>query len=240
MKTIGIIGGLTWQSTLTYYRKINERVQEKLGGEHSARILLYSVDFAEIDAAQKQDDWQAEAAILIKAAGRLKAGGADFWLMACNTTHAVAEQVVQEIDLPFLHIAEVTADAVLADGLHTVVLTGTHYTMQLPFYREVLERKGLRVILPSASQQESIARIVDQELTHGIIRAESLQIFRAMLISWQAQGAEAVILGCTEIGLLINQENLAFPVYDTALLHAAVAADLALADAKTEMTKLKV
>lgn len=237
MRTIGIVGGLTWQSTLTYYRTINERVQQKLGGEHSARILLYSLDFAEIDAAQQQDDWQAEAAILVEAANRLKVAGADFWLMACNTAHAVADQVVQEIDLPFLHIAEVAADAVMADGLRTVVLTGTHYTMQLPFYREVLERKGLRVILPSANEQEIIARIVDHELAHGIIRAESLQAFRSMLIPWQAQGAEAVILGCTEIGLLINRENLAFPVYDTALLHAAAAAELALADDATGRTE---
>lgn len=228
MKTIGILGGLTWQSTLTYYREINRLTQERLGGENSAKILLSSLNFAEMDAAQRAGDLAKQLKILKSGANALKVGGADFWLMACNTTHQLADELVREIDLPFLHIAKVAAVAVQEAKLQTVVLTGTRYTMEQPFYRSALEEEGLTVLLPNAEERGELVRMVDEELTHGVKNPSSLQRFWEMAKRWQEQGAQGIVLGCTEIGLLIQEPRLGLPIFDTALLHSAKTVELAL------------
>lgn len=228
MKTIGILAGMTWQSSLTYYREINQTVQDRLGADHSAKIALYSVDFEEIAEVHRNGNWPEAERILAEAGLKLKAAGADFILMATNTMHLVADAVIQATDVPFLHIAEVTADALSADGIKKVVLTGTRFTMELPFYSEILTNRGLEVMIPNETQREFIHQTIYEELGHGIIREDTLKTFQTLLLEMKQQGAEAVILGCTEIGLLINESNSPLPVYDTALLHARAAAELAL------------
>ena len=228
MKTIGILGGLTWQSTLTYYYEINRLTQERLGGENSAKILLSSLNFAEMDTAQRAGDLAKQLEVLKSGTEALKVGGADFWLMACNTTHQLADQLVQEIDLPFLHIAKVAAAAVKEAKLQTVVLTGTRYTMEQPFYRRALEDEGLSVLTPNEEERMELVRMVDEELTHGLKNPLSLQRFWEMAKRWQQQGAQGIVLGCTEIGLLIQEPHLGMPIFDTALLHSAKTVDLAL------------
>ena len=228
MKTIGILGGLTWQSTVTYYREINRLIQEQLGGENSAKILLSSVNFAEIDVAQRVGDRFKQIELLLDGAKALERGGADFWLMACNTTHQWAEILTQEIQLPFLHIAKVAAAAIKKDGLRSVALTGTRYTMEQAFYRRDLEEEGLKVWIPNEEEKTELVRIVDEELTHGIREEASLQKFWMMAERWQQQGAQGVVLGCTEIGLLVQESHNGMPIFDTALLHASKAVELAL------------
>ncbi|MCE5196585.1 MAG: aspartate/glutamate racemase family protein [Negativicutes bacterium] len=228
MKTIGILAGMTWQSSITYYREINAYIQEQLGGEHSAKILLYSVDFAEIEAIQRSGNWPEAGRILAEAGLKLKAGGADFILIAANTMHLVADDVIRATGLPFLHIAEVTADQLLADGIRTVALTGTKFTMEMPFYRDILQKRGLELIVPQEQQRDFIQNTIHEELGHGIIRQDSLHTFQAILQDLKSRGAEAVILGCTEIGLLIHDDNSPLKTYDTALIHAKAAARLAL------------
>jgi len=228
MKTIGILAGMTWQSSLTYYREINQTVQDRLGADHSAKIALYSVDFEEIAEVHRNGNWPESGRILAEAGLKLKAAGADFILMATNTMHLVADDVIQATGLPFMHIAEVTADALLADGIKKVVLTGTRFTMELPFYSEILARRGLEVMIPNETQREFIHQTIYEELGHGIIKEDTLKTFQSLLLDMKQQGAEAVILGCTEIGLLINESNSPLPVYDTALIHARAAAEYAL------------
>lgn len=228
MKTIGILGGLTWQSTLTYYREMNRLTQERLGGENSAKILLSSVNFAEIDAAQRNGDRSKQIELLLEGAKTLKCGGADFWLMACNTTHQWADVLTQEIDLPFLHIAKVAAAAIKKDGFRSVALTGTRYTMEQGFYSKVLEEEGLKVWIPNEEEKTELVRIVDEELTHGVRNEASLQKIWKMAERWQKEGAQGIVLGCTEIGLLVQEGHLGLPIFDTALLHATKAVELAL------------
>jgi len=230
MKTIGILAGMTWQSSVTYYREINQTVQDRLGADHSAKIVLYSVDFEEIAEVHRNGNWPEAGRILAEAGLKLKAAGADFLLMATNTMHLVANDVIQATGLPFLHIAEVTADALLADGFKKVALTGTRFTMELPFYSEILEKRGLEVMIPNSGQRDFIHQTIYEELGHGILKEDSLRTFQTLLLDMKQQGAEAVILGCTEIGLLINENNSPLPVYDTALLHARAAAEYALKD----------
>lgn len=229
MKTIGILGGLTWQSTLTYYREINRLTQERFGGENSAKILLSSVNFAEIDAAQRAGDRPKQIELLLEGAKTLKRGGADFWLMACNTTHQWADVLTREIDLPFLHIAKVAAAAIKKGGLRSVALTGTRYTMEQAFYRKALEEEGLKVWIPNDDEKTELVRIVDEELIHGLRKEASLQKFWKMAERWQTEGAQGVVLGCTEIGLLVQEAHPGMPIFDTALLHATKAVELALA-----------
>lgn len=228
MRTIGILGGLTWQSTLTYYREINRLMQERLGGENSAKILLSSINFAELDEAQRMGDAEKQQQILIKAARVLQLGGADFWLMACNTTHQWAEELKVAIDLPFLHIAKATAEEIKKQGLKRVVLTGTNYTMEQTFYKKALQEEGLEVQIPTKEERKELVRIVDEELTHGRILSESLERFWQLAELWQQQGAEGIVLGCTEIGLLVQKPRLEMAIFDTALIHAAKAVELAL------------
>lgn len=228
MKTIGILAGMTWQSSITYYREINASIQEQLGGEHSAKILMYSVDFAEIEAIHQNGNWPEAGRILAEGGLKLKAGGADFLLMATNTMHLVADDVIQATGLPFLHIAEVTADQLLADGIRTVALTGTKFTMEMPFYLDILRKRGLNVLVPNEQQGNFIQNTIHEELGHGIIREDTLHTFQAVLQDLKSRGAEAVILGCTEIGLLIRDDNSPLKTYDTALIHARAAAKVAL------------
>ena len=230
MKTVGLLGGMSWESTVDYYRLINEGVKERLGGLHSARCLLYSVEFAEIEACQAAGEWDRAGEILAGAAAKLAGAGADFLLICTNTMHKVAGQVAAAIPIPLVHIAQVTADALEARGITTVGLLGTRYTMEQAFYREKLEERGIRVLVPQAPGRELVNRVIFQELCLGQVRAESRQAFLREMDALAAQGARGVILGCTEIGMLVSQADTAIPLFDTTRLHAQRAVELALAD----------
>jgi len=228
---IGMLGGMSWESTVSYYRAINEGVKARLGGLHSARILLYSVDFQEIERLQHQDDWVATGEILVLAASALEQGGAEGLIICTNTMHRVAEQVEQALYIPLLHIADATGSRLMADGVRRVGLLGTRFTMEQPFYRERLEQRfGIDVLVPEPAARERVHRIIYDELCLGRIRDTSRQAYLEIIGSLRQAGAEAVILGCTEIALLVQQEQTAVPLYDTTALHAAAAVDCMLAD----------
>lgn len=228
MKTIGLLGGMSWESTVTYYRLINETVKAQLGGLHSARLLLYSVDFAEIESQQATGAWAESAEVLAAAAQRLERAGADFLVIATNTMHKVASAIQAAIGIPILHIADATADALLKDGVTSVGLLGTKYTMTEGFYKERLKARGLSVVMPAERDMDLINRVIYAELCLGEIRDESRQRFRDIICRLQGYGAEAVILGCTEIGLLIHPADSVLPVFDTTVIHATAAAFHAL------------
>lgn len=224
MKTIGLIGGMSWESTVTYYQIINETVKRKLGGLHSAKLLLYSVDFAEIEIMQAAGDWYRSGEILADAAQRLEAAGADFIVICTNTMHKVAQQVQARISVPLLHIAEATAQALKAEGIKKVGLLGTKYTMTQDFYRDKLVKAGLEVIIPDAEGVDAVNSIIYKELCLGMISESSRQKFLKIIDEMQARGAQGVILGCTEIGLLVRQQDTPLPVFDTTQIHAEKAA----------------
>ncbi len=228
MKTIGLIGGMSWESTVTYYQVINETVKEVLGGLHSAKILLYSVDFDEIERCQSAGEWDKSAGILADAARRLETAGADFIVICTNTMHKVAAQVRQRVTIPLLHIAEATARELRAADVDTVALLGTSYTMTQDFYVDVLKREGFNVLIPEGDAIGQVNSVIFDELCVGVQREESKQLLLREIDKLQARGAQGVILGCTELGLLIHAEDLAIPVFDTALIHARAAARLAL------------
>ncbi|GAB4575594.1 MAG: aspartate/glutamate racemase family protein [Anaerolineae bacterium] len=229
MKTIGVLGGMSWESSLEYYRLLNEGVKARLGGLHSARIVMVSVDFAEVEALQMAGDWEGAAQFMIQAALQVELGGADFLIIATNTMHRVADAVRAEISIPLLHIADATADAIRAAGLDTVGLLGTRFTMEQDFYRGRLEaRHGLRVLIPDAAGREQVHRIIYDELVLGEIRDDSRRAYQAVIADLVARGAQGIILGCTEIGLLIRPEDSPVPVFDTTRLHADAAVALAL------------
>ena len=224
MKTIGLIGGMSWESTVTYYQLINETVKKELGGLHSARILLYSVDFAEIEEYQALGQWEESARVLSQAAENLEKAGADFLVICTNTMHKVAPQIRQRIRIPILHIAEATA-AVLQDaGITRVGLLGTKYTMTQDFYKAKLIEAGIQVVIPDEAGVETVNDVIYQELCLGIIREESRQKFRQIIDRLGQAGAQGVILGCTEIGLLVKQADASLPVFDTTQIHATRAA----------------
>lgn len=228
---IGMLGGMSWESTVSYYRAINEGVKARLGGLHSARILLYSVDFQEIERLQHQDDWVATGEILVQAASALERGGAEGLIICTNTMHRVAEQIEQALSIPLLHIADATGSRLMADGVRRVGLLGTRFTMEQPFYRERLEQRfGIDVLVPEPAARERVHRIIYDELCLGRIRDTSRQAYLDIIGSLRQAGAEAVILGCTEIALLVQQEQTVVPLYDTTALHAAAAVDFMLAD----------
>ncbi len=228
---IGMLGGMSWESTVSYYRAINEGVKARLGGLHSARILLYSVDFQEIERLQHQDDWVATGEILVLAASALEQGGAEGLIICTNTMHRVAEQIEQALSIPLLHIADATGSRLMADGVRRVGLLGTRFTMEQPFYRERLEQRfGIDVLVPEPAARERVHRIIYDELCLGRIRDTSRQAYLDIIGSLRQAGAEAVILGCTEIALLVQQEQTVVPLYDTTALHAAAAVDFMLAD----------
>lgn len=229
MKTIGIIGGMSWESSLEYYRIINRSVRDRMGGLHSARILMLSVDFAEVAARQKAGDWPALTAQMIEAAQALERGGADGVLIATNTMHLMADEVAAAIAVPLLHIGDAAAQAVRAAGHSRIGLLGTAFTMEQPFYAERLARHGLEVIVPDATDRATVHRIIYDELAQGRIDPDSRAAYRAIIARLVAQGATAVILGCTEIMLLVGEGDSTVPLFDTTTLHAEAAVAWALA-----------
>ena len=230
MKTIGIIGGMSWESSLEYYRLINRAVRDRLGGLHSARILMLSVDFADIAARQRAGDWPALTAQMIDAACALERGGADGVLIATNTMHLMADAVVGAIGVPLLHIGDAAARAVRAAGHGRVGLIGTAFTMEQPFYAERLARHGLDVIVPDADDRRAAHAIIYDELVQGRIEPASRAVYRAIIARLVARGAAAIVLGCTEIMLLVGEGDSAVPLFDTTTLHAQAAVAWALGD----------
>lgn len=228
MKTIGLLGGMSWESTQTYYRLINEGVKARLGGLHSAKLVLFSVDFAEIEALQHEGNWPATADILSGAAVALQKAGADFLVIGTNTMHKVAPEIEQASQIPLLHIADATAQVLKQDGITRVGLLGTRFTMEQAFYRNRLEDAGIEVITPDEDQRAEVHRVIYEELCRGEIIPESRTSYLDIVASLSGRGAQAVILGCTEIGLLIRQADTEVPLYDTTEIHAAQAVELAL------------
>ena len=232
-KTLGIIGGMSWESTQSYYRLINQGIKEKLGGLHSAELLLHSVDLAPIATLQAQGAWNELGDIMVNSGKRLKAGGADGILIATNTMHKVAEQVQAATSLPLIHIADATADAIKQQGLTKIALLGTQFTMTEDFYKQRLIDAGLQVLIPDADARAEIHRIIYDELCQGQLLDSSRQYYQQVIEDLAEQGAEGVILGCTEIGLLISQADSPIPVFDTTAIHAAAAVEFLLGNAKS-------
>jgi aspartate racemase len=229
MRTLGLLGGMSWESTLPYYRCVNERVREKLGGLHSAKLVLYSVDFAGIERLQHAGDWDGAGRILAQAAQALERAGAEALVLCTNTMHRVLDVIEPSIGIPVIHIADATARRIRAAGLSRVGLLATRFTMEQDFYRGRLERNGLDVLVSEAEERAEIHRIIYDELCLGTIRESSRDTFRAIMARLVARGAEGLILGCTEIGLLVGAGDANVPVFDTARIHAEDAVDWALA-----------
>lgn len=230
MQTIGLIGGMSWESTVPYYRQINEAVKERLGGLHSARLVLYSVDFHEIERLQHAGDWAAAGEVLSEAARALQAAGADFLVLCTNTMHKVASAITATVEIPLLHIADPTAEAIKRAGFTTVGLLGTRFTMEQDFYRDRLQdQHGLRVLIPGPEDRERVHRIIYDELCMGKTLPASRDTYRRVIADLQQQGAQAIILGCTEISLLVGPQDSALPLFDTTAIHARAAAERALA-----------
>lgn len=224
LKTIGLIGGMSWESTATYYKIINETVKEKLGGLHSAKCILYSVDFQEIEECQANGNWEKSGEILGEAAYNLEKAGADFIVICTNTMHKVVNQIKEKISIPILHIAEMTAEKILEKGLKNIALLGTKYTMEQDFYKSKLIEKGINVIIPDKNDIETINEVIYDELCLGTINSNSKKKFLEIVDKLRSKGAEGIILGCTEIGLLIKNEDTDVPLFDTAIIHAEQAA----------------
>ena len=224
MKTIGLIGGMSWESTVTYYKIINETIKEKLGGLHSAKCILYSVDFQEIEECQANGNWEKSGEILGEAANNLEKAGADFIVICTNTMHKVVNQIKEKISIPILHIAEMTAEKILEKGLKNIALLGTKYTMEQDFYKSKLIEKGINVIIPDKNDIEIINKVIYDELCLGIINSNSKKKFLEIVDKLRSKGAEGIILGCTEIGLLIKNADTDVPLFDTAIIHAEQAA----------------
>ncbi|MER5777051.1 aspartate/glutamate racemase family protein [Streptomyces sp. NPDC002039] len=228
MKTIGLLGGMSWESTAEYYRLLNEFTRERLGGLHSARCVLYSVDFAEIEQLQAQGRWDEAGEVLAAAARSLEAAGADLVLLCTNTMHKVADQVQAAVSVPLLHLADATAEAVRAQGLRRVGLLGTAFTMEQDFYRGRLAAGGLEVSVPDADGRALVHRVIYEELCLGVVREGSRTAYREIIAGLVAAGAEGIVLGCTEIELLVGAEDSPVPVFPTARIHAAAAVAAAL------------
>ena len=229
MKTIGLLGGMSWESTVTYYQIINQTIQAELGGLHSAKCLLYSVDFDQVEQCQAAGDWARSAEILIDGAQALWRGGADFLVICTNTMHKVAQEITQAVPLPLLHIAQATALELQAAGITRVGLLGTRYTMEQDFYKKVLLEGGINVLIPSREEIPFIHDVIYQELCRGILSDVSRRGYLDIIQRLADAGAQGIILGCTEIGLLIHQTDTEIPIFDTTLIHARQAACLALA-----------
>ena len=228
LKTLGLIGGMSWESTVPYYREINQAVKARLGGLHSARIILYSVDFADIEQLQASGQWHAAGTLLADVAQKLEGAGADALVLCTNTMHKVADAITGAVGIPLLHIADPTARAIQQAGHTTVGLLGTRFTMEQDFYRQRLEQHGLTVLTPGEADRERVHQIIYQELCLGQVRDASRQAYLRVIAELGAQGAQAIILGCTEIGLLVQATDCALPLFDTTTLHARSAADWAM------------
>ena len=231
MKTIGLLGGMSWESTASYYKAINEGVKHALGGFHSAKISLYSVDFDEIEKLQRSGSWPEMAELLARAARAVEAGGADFLLICTNTMHKVADEVQASVSIPLIHIADATADKLSEDGVRRVGLLGTNFTMEEAFYKDRIKNKyGIDVFIPKSQDREFIHHVIYNELCLGEINDASRSRYLDIVSKLASQGAEAVILGCTEIALLIQQQHTPTPLYDTTQIHAASAVRAAMSD----------
>ena len=229
VKTIGLIGGMSWESTVPYYRQINETIKGRLGGLHSAKLVLYSVDFDEIERLQRSGEWEAAGTILAEAARKLEAAGADLLVLCTNTMHKVAPSIEAAVAIPLLHIADTTAAEIKRAGHSTVGLLGTRFTIEEPFYRDRLsDRHGLRVIIPDPVDREIVHRIIYEELCLGLVKPASRSEYRRIMGKLASQGAQAIILGCTEIALLVTQQDSEVPLFDTTAIHARAAAEEAL------------
>ena len=225
-KVIGLIGGMSWESSAEYYRIINERVRDRLGGLHSARCLMWSFDFAEVEALQHAGHWDAATALIIEAAQRLERGGADFVVICTNTMHKMAGEVEAAIGIPLLHIADPTAQRIRADGFTRVGLLGTAFTMEQEFYKgRLTDRYGLDVLVPDEADRAVVHRIIYEELVQGRIEPSSRETYRGAIARLVARGAQAIILGCTEIMLLVGAEDSTVPLYDTTTIHAEAAVE---------------
>ena len=224
MKTIGMIGGMSWESTLLYYRLINQTIRDQLGGLHSARLLLYSVDFHEIEQLQQRGDWDRAGAAMAEAARTLQTAGADFLILCTNTMHKVAGSIEAAVPVPLLHIADATAASIRQAGLQRVGLLGTRFTMEQDFYRQRMRTQGIDVLVPDAPGRDDVHRIIYEELCQGRIIDASRERYRQIIAALVEDGAEAVILGCTEITLLVDANDAAVPLFDTTALHARAAA----------------
>jgi aspartate racemase len=230
MKTLGLIGGMSWESTVPYYRLINEGVKARLGGLHSAKLVLYSVDFAEVEALQRAGQWQAAGQMLAQAAHSLHAAGAQALVLCTNTMHKVAEAIESAVDVPLIHIADATARAVSAAGLQKVGLLGTRFTMEQDFYKARLQNAfGLDVLVPSQNDRDEAHRIIYDELCLGQVHDASREAYRRIMGQLASEGAQGIILGCTEIGLLVSDKDSPVPLFDTTALHAQAAVDWMLA-----------
>ncbi len=231
MKVIGLIGGLSWESTAEYYRLINEEVHRRLGGSHSARIVLDSLDFQEVHDLQHRGRWEDAAAIMVDAAANVERAGADLLLICSNTMHRMADRVAAAVSIPLLHIADATAGAIQAAGVKRVGLLGTRFTMEHDFYKGLLtDRHGLEIIIPDEADRAAVHDVIYHELVIGDVRPTSRTAYREIIQRLVSQGAEGIILGCTEIPLLVKPEDAAVPLFDTTALHARMAVDRALAE----------
>ena len=229
MKTIGLLGGMSWESTAEYYRLLNTLTRERLGGLHSAKIVLHSADFAEIEQMQAENRWDQAGQLLAEAGLALQSAGADCMLICANTMHKVADEVASAVSVPLLHLADTVADAVLGQGLRRIGLLGTAFTMEQAFYKDRLARRGLEVLVPDDTGREMVHRVIYEELCRGIVRDESRQACQHVIDTLVTAGAEGVVLGCTEIELLVGPEHSPVPVFPTTRLHAEAAVDFALA-----------
>lgn len=231
MKTIGLIGGMSWESSIEYYRIINEETKKRLGGLHNAVSLMHTVDFAAIEVMQRENRWSETDDILVDAARKLEAGGADFIVLCTNTMHKSAEKITAAVNIPFLHIADATAKKVCDAGISRIALLGTRYTMEEDFYVGRLKNKfGLEVLIPEKDDRDEVHRVIFEELVQGKIMPESKRFYLEIIQKLADRGAGGVILGCTEIGLLVKPADTFLPVFDTTVLHAVAAVDLALAE----------
>ncbi|SON52160.1 aspartate/glutamate racemase family protein [Vibrio tapetis] len=229
MKTIGMIGGMSWESTLSYYQQLNQGVKHALGGLHSAKICLYSVDFAPIEQLQHQGDWDKMADILIDAAKHVQAGGADFLLICTNTMHKVAPQIQANVSIPLLHIADATAKQLKIDGITKVGLLGTMFTMEQDFYKQrLIQNFGIDVVIPNSASRQIVHDVIYQELCLGQISPASKNAYLNIINELASEGAQAIILGCTEIALLVSQKDTDIPLYDTTSIHAKSAVEYAV------------
>lgn len=229
MKTIGLIGGMSWKSTIEYYEVINETVRSRLGGFHSAKCLMYTVDFAEIEILQRENKWKEVSDIMVDIANKLKKGGADFIVICTNTIHKVVSEIEKKVGIKVLHIVELTGKKIIQNGMKKVGLLGTKFTMEGDFYKNILkDRFNIDVIVPNEVEREFIHKVIFEELCKGILNKTSKEKYKEIIDSLVLIGAEGVILGCTEIPLLIKQEDVSIPVFDTTKIHAVSAVEFAL------------
>ncbi len=228
MKTIGLIGGMSWESSVEYYRIINEEVKKRLGGLHSAKCLLYSVDFEEIERYQSAGEWEKAGVLLGDVANSLEKGGADFIIICTNTMHKVIQFIEEKINIPILHIADATARQIKKSNISTVGLLGTKYTMEEDFYKSRIELNGIKVLVPNPGEREKVNKIIFEELCLGSIQPSSRDYYKKVITSLVDKGVEGIILGCTEIGLLVKQEDSEVPLFDTTVIHAIESVNKAL------------